>query len=170
MPTVAVRASRRPTAVASGPSSGIRSVLACRISRQRRACFAGLRMACANAVAGTVIRMPRSVARARSVSTRRSFRSTAISPPVSKVMPLTQPSRVSRLSSGLRERESRRPTRVPFSSVGRPFVEAHLPASPSSRPHRKEQLQRHASRRQRRLLPVRLQQGHELLQPDRPEA
>ena len=48
---VPVRASNRPTVVASGPSSRIRSVSICRISRDRRACLAGLRMACASAVA-----------------------------------------------------------------------------------------------------------------------
>jgi hypothetical protein len=51
------------------------------MSRQRRACLAGFRMACASAVAGIVIRTPRSVARATS----------AISPPASRVMPLTPP-------------------------------------------------------------------------------
>ena len=99
MSAVAVRANNRPTAVASGPSSGIRSVLACRMSRERRACLAGFRMACANAVAGIVIRMPRSIARATSVSTRRSFRSRATSPPASKVMPFTPPSLFRQLSS-----------------------------------------------------------------------
>ncbi|MGD0774262.1 MAG: hypothetical protein ABSC05_15705 [Candidatus Solibacter sp.] len=37
----------------------------------------------------------------------------------------------------------------------RPFAAAHLPASPSIPPHRREQLQPHASRSQKRSLPLR---------------
>ncbi len=66
---VPVRARTMPTAVESGPSRATRSVPACRINRDRRACLAGLRMACASAVAGIVIRMPRSLACARMAST-----------------------------------------------------------------------------------------------------
>jgi hypothetical protein len=170
MSAVPVLANKRPTAVASGPSSAMRSVPACRISRQRRACLAGFRMACASAVAGIVIRMPRSVARARSASARRSFQSSAISPPASKVMPLTQPSLDSNPFSVRREKELHRPTRVPSSSAGHPSVVAHPVAFPSNRRHRREQLQPHASRRQRRFLPVRLRQVREWLPPDRLEA
>ena len=166
MSAVPVRANNRPTAVASGPSSGIRSVPACRISRERRACLAGFRMACASAVAGIVIRMPRSAARATSVSTRRSFRSRAISPPASKVMPFTPPSLFWKLSSVRGEREARRPTCAPFSLAGRRFAVAHLLASPSIQPHRREQLQPHASRRQKRSLPLRLRSVRESLQAD----
>ena len=111
---VPVRARTMPTAVESGPSRATRSVPACRINRDRRACLAGLRMAWASAVAGIVIRIPRSLACARMTSIRRSFRSTAISPPASKVMPLTRPF-LSGTVPAAGARESRRPTRVPFS-------------------------------------------------------
>ena len=167
---VPVRANNRPTAVASGPSSGIRSVPACRTSRERRACLAGLRMACASAVAGIVIRMPRSAARAMSVSTRRSFRSRAISPPASKVMPFTPPSLFWKLSSVRGERETRRPTCAPFSLGGHPFAEGLLPASPSILPYRREQFQPHALRRQKRLPPLRPRSVREFLQSDCPRA
>ena len=63
MSAVAVLASSRPTAVAFGPSSAMRSVAACRMSRERRTCLEGLRIACASTVAGIVIRKPRSIAR-----------------------------------------------------------------------------------------------------------
>lgn len=56
MSAVAVRANNRPTAVASGPFRAIRSVPGCRMSCESRACLAGLRIACARAVAGIVIR------------------------------------------------------------------------------------------------------------------
>ncbi len=169
MSAVAVRANKRPTAVASGPLRAITSVPACRISRERRACLAGLRRACARAVAGIVTRAPRSAARARSVSTRRSFRSSAISPPASKVMPFTPPSLFRNLSSAPGEREARRPTRAPFSSASHRFVVAHLATSPSIPPHRKGRLQRHASRRRKRSPPLRLRPAREFHRADRSE-
>ena len=76
---VLVRASRSPTAVASGALSGTTSVEDWRIRRERRACPAGLRIAWASAVAGIVIRMRSCVARASKAITRRSLRSSAIS-------------------------------------------------------------------------------------------
>jgi hypothetical protein len=167
---VPVRASNRPTVVASGPSSPIRSVSICRISRDRRACLAGLRMACASAVAGIVMRIPCSLARATSASTLRSFRSKAISPPASKVIPLKRPSLFGLLFSVFREREACRPNHAPFSLTGHLFVEVHLPASPSNPPHRKEQFQRHAARRQKRSRTFQPRPERESLQPDRPEA
>ena len=42
MSVVRLAASSSPTLVASGPSSGARWVLGCRISRDRRACFCGI--------------------------------------------------------------------------------------------------------------------------------
>jgi len=170
MSAVAVRANRRPTAVASGPLSETTSVPACRISRERRACLAGLRRACARAVAGIVIRPPRSAARARSTSTRRSFRSSAISPPASNVMPFTPPSLFGSPVSAPGERAARRPTRAPSLSASRPFVAAHLPTSPAIPKRRKARLQRHASRRLKRWLPLRPRPARELLQADRPQA
>ena len=128
MSAVDVRPSNKPTAVASGPLSGIRSVLACRISRESRACRAGLRIACANAVAGIVIRIPRSAARAISASTRRSLRSKAIRPPASKVIPFTRRSLFVCVSSLDARREARRPRRAPLGSRGRLFVAARLRA------------------------------------------
>ena len=169
MSAVAVRARRRPTAVASGPSSAIRSVPDCRMRRERRDCLAGFRMACARAVAGIVIRMPSSDARARSVRAWRSFRSSAISPPVSKVMPFTQPSLFRNSFWAAAEREARRPKRAPSSSTGHRFVAGHLQASPSIRRHRKEQLQPRASQTQKHWRPFPLPQVRASLQPDRPE-
>ena len=167
---VPVRASNRPTVVASGPSSRIRSVSICRISRDRRACLAGLRMACASAVAGIVMRIPRSFARATSASTLRSFRSKAISPPASNAIPLKRPSLFGLLFSVFREREACRPNHAPFPLTGHPFVEVRLPSSPSNPPHRKEQLQRHAARRQKCSRTFRPRQVRESLRPDRPGA
>ena len=108
--------------MASGPLSGMRSVPACRMSRDGRACRAGLRMACASAVAGIVIRGPRSAARATNASTRRSFRSNAIGPPASKVTPLTPPALSLGPSFAPAERETRQPMRVRFWLRDHPFA------------------------------------------------
>ncbi len=115
MSLVRVAASNRPMVVASGPSSGTRSVLGCRMSRARRAWLAGRRMACANAVAGIVTRRRRSAARARSASTRRSFLSSAMRPPASNVMPLTRLSCGECGPCGAAKTGAHRPTRAPFS-------------------------------------------------------
>jgi len=170
MSAVAVRANRRPAAVASGPSRAMTSVPTCRISRESRACLAGLRRACARAVAGIAIRAPRSAARARSASTRRWFRSSAISPPASKVMPFTPPSLFRNLFSASGRREARRPTRAPFSSADHPFAVAHLATSPSIRQRRKARLRRHAARRRKLSPPLRPRPARESLQADRSEA
>jgi hypothetical protein len=151
MSAVAVRANSRPTAVASGPSSAMRSVPACRISLESLACREGLRMACASAVAGIVIRIPRSVARTTNASTRRSFRSNATRPPASKVTPLTRPSLSLGPSSAPAGREPRRPTHVRFWLRGRLFAAMRPAASPSIRPHHAEQHPRRAARTQKRL-------------------
>lgn len=157
---VADRANRRPTAVASGPSSGMRSVPACLINRDRRACLAGLRKACAKAVAGMVMRMPRSVARARSMIIRRSCRSSAMRPPASKVMPLTQLFLFSRLSWVAGKRAERQPRPAPFLLADHRFAAVLLPASPATLPRRTERFGRRASRRQKRSRP-------DLLRPER---
>ncbi len=141
---VPVRASKRPTAVASGPSSGMRSVPGCLINRHRRACLAGLRIACASAVAGTVARTPRSLARAMSASVLRSLRSRAIRPPASKVIPLTPPSFSWRVALAPGKREFRRPKSVPVWSMHRPSPLAQCPTFPSIQPRREERLQSNA--------------------------
>src|ERR1035438_3556213 len=105
-----------------------------------------------------------------SATTRRSFRSRAISPPASKVIPFTPPSLFWTLSSVRGEREARRPTCAPFSLAVRPFAEGHLPASPSILPHRREQLPPHALRSQKRSLPFRPRSVREFLQADGPQA
>jgi hypothetical protein len=102
------------------------------------------------------------------MSTRRLFRSNAISPPASKVTLLKQPFLFWSLSSVPGEREARRPTSAPCSLAGRPFAATHLVACPSILPRRKEQLQPHVSRRQRHWLPVLLRQAREFLQPGCP--
>src|ERR1035441_8764141 len=100
------------------------------------------------------------------ICTRRSFRSRAISPPASKVRPFTPPSLFWKLSFVLGEREARRPRCAPFSLAGRLFAEGHLAAPPSIPPHRREQLQPHALRRQKRSLPRRPRSVREFLQAD----
>ena len=164
---VAVRANSRPTAVASGPLSATRSVPACRMSRDNRAWRAGLRMACASAVAGIVIRIPRSAARATNASTRRSFRSNAIRPPASKVTPLMQPSLSLGAPSAPAERETRQPMRVRFWLRRHQFAAVRPPASLSILPHRAEQHPQRAARKQKRSPPALPLPEREFPQPDR---
>jgi hypothetical protein len=164
---VAVRAKIKPTAEASGPSSAMRSVLDCRMSRERRGCREGFRMACASAVAGIVIRIPRSAARAINASTRRSFRSSAIRPPASRVMPLTQPSLSWGLSCALAERAARPPIFVRPGLKAHPFLVVRLPAFPSTLPHRAERHPPRAARRRRCLPTVQPLPGREFREPDR---
>lgn len=167
---VPVRANRRPTAVASGPSSAIRCVLACRMSRVRRACREGFRITCASAVAGMVTGIPRSLARARSARTRRSLRSRAMSPPASKVTPFRRPSFC--LCRNLREmaaREWRRPSPFPRQSADHLFAGAHRSASLSILLRRKERLPQRASRTRKRWQPLRPQQANGFPRFDHPE-
>jgi len=78
--------------VANLDSIRSQSIQGLSVRRWRRAWRAGLRMACARAVAGMVIRRPSSVARTRRASTWRWFRSSAINPPASRVTPpVTRP-------------------------------------------------------------------------------
>ena len=104
------------------------------------------------------------VARATSASTRRSLRSTAIKPPASSVMPLTPLSLAVELASVLWasaswERESRRPTRVPWALTAPPFAEANLPATPASPPRRKAPPRWRVARKPRRWRRHRRQRG-----------
>jgi hypothetical protein len=116
-----------------------------------------------------VIRMPCSVARARGVSTGRSFRSSAIGPPASKVMPLTPPFLFWSFFSVARQRDACQPAHALFWRAGYRSVTGHLRASPPIQPRRKVQPQPRASQMQKCLRPVRRRQGRESVQPDRSE-
>ncbi len=122
MSRVRLAARRMPTCVALAASSAAINVFGWRSSRDNRTCAAGRRSACASAVAGIVTRAPSSAARASSATTRRSFRSSAISAPASSVTPFK------RLDSGPSAAHPRviasPPKRAPSGSAGHLSVAA----------------------------------------------
>ena len=152
-----------------GPSSAVTSVVDGRMSRDTHTCRLGLRMTCASAVAGMVIRMPRSAARAMRASTRRSSRSSAIKPPASKVMPLKwRGSSRHSFCVVAGEQEGRRPRH--FSLVDHRFAVACRPASRSTQPHRQDRFQRCALQTQKHSLLRRQRPAPAFLRSDYPEA
>ena len=132
MSAVRLAASRIPTWMASAPSRGTTRVSGCRTRRDKRACRSGCRTTCASAVAGTVIRAPISCARTNRAIARRSFRSSAIKPPASNVIPFTRPCADACASDRSRARNP--PRRAPSWSADRRSVRAHARATAPSLP------------------------------------
>ena len=143
------------------------SGLVYRISRERRTCRAGLRIAWASAVAGMVTRMRRSAGRARSASTRRSPRSSAIRPPASKVTPLRLPSCAASRVCAVWLKGAHLPTPALYSSTARHSPRELARAFPSIRRRRGAPLPPRAERTPRCSKPFRLLRVYGSLRADR---